>query len=118
MLVAMRGRVHQVVTAVSALDIVSGKQETVSSQADVTMRMYSNEEIDAYIETGDPFDKAGGYAIQNTTFAPVAQWEGSYTAIMGLPLEVLSDLLGDFGVEVDAERMEAALRDAETKGGH
>lgn len=117
MLAALRGRVHQVVTAVSLLEIESGRQETRVSHADVRMRLYSNKEIETYIETGDPFDKAGGYAIQNTTFAPVEGWTGSYTAIMGLPLEEVGPLLADFGITVGAERLRMTLLDAERKGG-
>jgi len=117
MLAAMRGRTHQVVTALCALEIESGQEETRISTADVTMRLYSNEEIEAYIESGDPFDKAGGYAIQNTTFAPVEGWSGSYTSIMGLPLEEVAPLLAHFGVEIAPERLQQTLRDAERKGG-
>jgi predicted house-cleaning NTP pyrophosphatase (Maf/HAM1 superfamily) len=99
------------------LEIGSGHEETRTSAADVKMRLYSNEEIDAYIESGDPFDKAGGYAIQNTSFAPVEGWNGSYTAIMGLPLEDVAVLLGAFGIEVDSERLLQTVREAVRRGG-
>lgn len=115
MLMAMRGRTHQVVTALYALDIASGRSETRTSVADVEMRMYTNEELDAYIETGDPFDKAGGYAIQNKTFAPVQGWTGSYTAIMGLPIEEVVPLLASFGIHVDPERAQHTLHAAEQR---
>jgi septum formation protein len=117
MLATMRGRTHQVVTAICMLEIGSGHEETRTSAADVKMRLYSNEEIDAYIESGDPFDKAGGYAIQNTSFAPVEGWKGSYTAIMGLPLEDVAVLLGAFGIEVDSERLLQTVREAVRRGG-
>jgi septum formation protein len=117
MLAAMRGRTHQVVTAVCVLEIGSGQEETRSSIADVKMRIYTNDEIERYINSGDPFDKAGGYAIQNTEFAPVEGWAGSYTAIMGLPLEDVAPMLAHFGVEIAPQRLDQALRDAEGKGG-
>jgi septum formation protein len=60
----------------------------------VTMRDYSDAEIDAYIATGDPFDKAGSYAIQHETFRPVARIDGSYSNVVGLPLETLKMMLG------------------------
>ena len=50
------------------------------------MRDYSDAEIDAYIASGDPFDKAGAYAIQNKAFRPVARIEGSYSNVVGLPV--------------------------------
>jgi septum formation protein len=66
--------------------------------AAVTMRDYSDEEIDAYIATGDPFDKAGGYAIQHPTFRPVAALQGCYLGVMGLSLCDLILLLREMGV--------------------
>ena len=53
---------------------------------DVPMRDYSDEEIHAYIQTGDPFDKAGAYAIQHASFQPVINLAGCYTSVMGLPM--------------------------------
>ena len=61
------------------------------------MRDYSDTEIEAYIATGDPFDKAGSYAIQHPEFNPVATIEGSYTNVVGLPLETLRDMLAAIG---------------------
>jgi predicted house-cleaning NTP pyrophosphatase (Maf/HAM1 superfamily) len=50
------------------------------------MRDYSDEEIDAYVQTGDPLDKAGAYAIQHPAFRPVADMSGCYANVMGLPM--------------------------------
>jgi predicted house-cleaning NTP pyrophosphatase (Maf/HAM1 superfamily) len=50
------------------------------------MRDYSDEEIHAYVATGDPLDKAGAYAIQHPGFQPVARMEGCYASVMGLPV--------------------------------
>ncbi len=71
------------------------------------MRHYADEEIAAYIATGDPLDKAGAYAIQHPTFAPVARWEGCYAGIMGLPLGVAADLLGRAGMPLPIGPLEA-----------
>ncbi len=64
------------------------------------MRDYSDGEIEDYIATGDPFDKAGGYAIQHPTFAPVARIEGCLSGVIGLPLGVLRRLLTAHGLVV------------------
>jgi len=63
---------------------------------EVPMRNYSDEEIMVYITSGDPFDKAGGYAIQNAEFAPVQNLQGCYANVMGLPLCHLSCLMSTF----------------------
>jgi predicted house-cleaning NTP pyrophosphatase (Maf/HAM1 superfamily) len=61
------------------------------------MRAYTDAEIEAYIASGDPFDKAGGYAIQHPGFHPVERIEGSYSNVVGLPVETLRDLLAALG---------------------
>jgi MAF protein len=101
MLRSLRGRVHQVCTAVSVA--YNGQLATRLSESDVLMRTYSDAEIAAYIASGDPLDKAGAYAIQHPLFAPVAGWEGCYTAIMGLPLGLAADLLREAGIVVPAD---------------
>jgi len=84
MLRRLCGRTHEVQ---SAIVICQGEREIVdlvSSQ--VTMRDYSDDEIEAYIATGDPFDKAGGYAAQHATFQPIAQIRGCPLNVVGLAL--------------------------------
>ena len=84
MLRRLRGRTHQVQ---SAIVIRQGEHEIadlVSSQ--VTMRNYTDDEIEAYIATGDPFDKAGSYAAQHATFQPIAQIRGCPLNVVGLAL--------------------------------
>ncbi len=99
MLRQLRDRTHQVYTAISLLDTATGRALTDVSLTDVTMRAYSDAAMDAYIASGDPFDKAGGYAIQNTAFHPVAVLRGCYPNVMGLPLCLLAAMLRDFSVE-------------------
>ena len=64
------------------------------SATDVKMRAYSDAEIEAYVETGDPLDKAGAYGIQDPQFAPVEAWDGCYSAVMGLPMGLAAEMLG------------------------
>jgi len=97
MLRHLRKRAHQVVTAftvhqsVGRPRVITGHGRTV-----VRMRDFSDAEIEAYIASGDPFDKAGGYAIQNEAFHPVARIEGSYSNVVGLPLDELREVLKSF----------------------
>jgi hypothetical protein len=67
------------------------------------MREYSDEEIDVYVQSGDPLDKAGAYAIQHAHFHPVENMTGCYASVMGLPLCRLTHLLEGFDVFSQAE---------------
>jgi septum formation protein len=96
MLSALRDRVHVVYTAVCVMR--DGRAETRVSATDVTMRAYTDAEIEAYVETGDPLDKAGAYGIQDPRFAPVASWDGCYSAVMGLPMGLAAEMLRAAGV--------------------
>lgn len=100
MLTALCGRVHQVITAVSIFECQSQCLLTRVNTTDVLMRRYSASEIAAYIASGDPYDKAGGYAIQHKEFAPVASIDGCISSVIGLPLGDLTTLLQQFGVEL------------------
>lgn len=84
MLKQLRGRIHQVYTAIAILH--GEKRVTDLSIIDVPMRNYSDAEIEAYIQTGDPMDKAGAYAIQHPEFKPVSVLEGCRAGVMGLPM--------------------------------
>lgn len=84
MLKQLRGRVHQVYTAIAILQ--NGKMVTDLSIIDVPMRAYSDAEIESYIQSGDPMDKAGAYAIQHPEFQPVSFLEGCRAGVMGLPM--------------------------------
>lgn len=84
MLRRLRGRVHQVQ---SCLVIQRGDERVIDIiNSDVLMRNYSDEEIAAYIATGDPFDKAGSYAVQHPQFKPVAEIRGCPLNVIGLAL--------------------------------
>ena len=98
MLRHLRGRAHEVVTAFT-LRQSANRPRTITRHGRTTvyMRDYSEAEIDAYIASGDPFDKAGGYAIQNAAFHPVARIDGSYSNVVGLPLESVKSALIQIG---------------------
>ncbi len=86
MLQRLRGHTHQVYSGIALLrpsDKLLLKDLCVT---DVRMRDYSDEEILAYVQTGDPLDKAGAYAIQHPQFHPVASLDSCYASVMGLPV--------------------------------
>ncbi|MFS2122510.1 Maf family protein [Pseudomonas sp. Pseusp97] len=96
MLQALSGREHEVLTAVAVADRERCEARVVSSR--VTFREVSVEEAERYWETGEPQDKAGGYAIQGLAAVFVSRVEGSYSAVVGLPLCETSALLADFSI--------------------
>lgn len=99
MLRRLRGRSHFVHTGI-ALCHTDGRTVTDVASVAVPMRDYSDEEIESYIATGDPMDKAGAYAIQSRSFAPVARMTDCFAGVMGLPLCHLTRALRAFGVVV------------------
>lgn len=103
MLEDLRGREHQVVTGVAAVDASGGRVRTGTQVSAVTMRHYSDEEIAAYVASGEPIDKAGAYAVQDAFFRPAARLEGCYTNVMGLPLCLLVELLARLGYPLEAK---------------
>jgi MAF protein len=86
MLRRLRGHTHQVYTGIALLRMSDEFLLKDLCVTDVPMRNYSDEEISAYVATGDPLDKAGAYAIQHPQFQPVANLEGCYASVMGLPM--------------------------------
>lgn len=107
MLRALRAREHSVYTALSVIDGGQQRQHSDRCLTRVWMRDYTDAEIDAYIASGDPFDKAGAYAIQHPTFQPVARLQGCYSCVVGLPVCRAAELLAQFGLLPSAaERLE------------
>jgi septum formation protein len=98
MLAALSGTRHRVLTAV-ALQLES-RVELALSESFVTFEALDPARIEAYVGSGEPFDKAGAYAIQGRAGAFVSRLEGSYTGVMGLPLCETARLLRLFGVVV------------------
>ena len=101
----LRGRTHDVVTAVSILH--QSKNVDAVETARVTIRDFTDTELDAYLATGDPLDKAGAYAIQGAGRDLVASLDGDYLAVVGLPLRAVAQGLAKLGcpVTVDVNRL-------------
>ncbi|HEY3655955.1 MAG TPA: nucleoside triphosphate pyrophosphatase [Steroidobacteraceae bacterium] len=96
LLCELSGRTHEVLTAI-ALATAAGVQSRLS-RSEVTFRAISRSEAREYWETGEPHDKAGGYAIQGRAAVFIADLRGSYSGVMGLPLYETAELLGLAGV--------------------
>lgn len=88
MLLDLRGKDHRVVTAITLRNPATGQVIEEACETVVPMRAYGAEEAQAYVASGEPFDKAGGYAIQDPNFQPVdlVRLEGCYANVVGLPL--------------------------------
>lgn len=100
MLLLLRDRDHEVHSAISVLNMATGQAETIVNTTHVWMRNYSDTEIAIYVDSGDPLDKAGAYAIQHPSFDPAETISGCLSGVMGLPLGNLRDLLANSGVEL------------------
>lgn len=96
MLKSLSGETHQVFTAVAVVN--AQKNLCLLSRSKVTFRQLSEAEIEAYWNTGEPKDKAGGYGVQGLGAIFVRKIEGSFSGIMGLPLFETAELLKEFGV--------------------
>jgi septum formation protein len=95
----LSGRSHLVVTALALVEAGGGRTVTGREVTEVCVRPLMAEEIDAYVGTDEPLDKAGGYAIQGAGGAFVEGIKGSFTNVVGLPLGRLRALLLRFGID-------------------
>jgi septum formation protein len=101
MLRRLSGRAHEVYSAVA----LAGKREALAVNCSkVWFATLGDSEIDAYWRSGEPRDKAGGYAIQGLAAAFIERLDGSYSGVMGLPLYETARLLQDFGIQVLGQR--------------
>jgi len=96
MLMALSGREHEVLTAIAILD--EGRCETRVVRSSVRFRNISKQEASLYWASGEPRDKAGGYAVQGLAAVFVSGLNGSYSAVVGLPVCETAELLGHFGI--------------------
>ena len=97
MLRRLSGRVHEVITAVA---VVHGERvHTAVSRSEVTFKTLSEREIGAYVQSGEPADKAGGYAIQGLGSGFVSALAGSFTGVVGLPMFELRTLLNNEDID-------------------
>ena len=101
----LRGRTHDVVTAISILH--QGKTVDAVETAKVRMRDFTDTELDAYLATGDSLDKAGAYSIQGAGRELVLSLDGDYLAVVGLPLKAVAEGLAKVScpVVVDVDRL-------------
>jgi len=114
MLRRLSGRTHQVWSGVALVEAASPRRparELVAvARTDVRFRPLSDEEIDDYVASGDPFDKAGAYAVQGGAAGFVVELDGELSNVVGLPLATLVALLGEFGIEVTVAGAELSRR--------
>ena len=103
MLRSLRGREHMVATGVA---LVSDHPDTIVSATSATrvlMRDYGDDEIAAYVATGDPLDKAGAYSIQHPGFSPVQRFIGCHLGVIGLPVCLVAALLGHWPLDTETD---------------
>lgn len=96
-LAKLQNREHEVYSSVCLFNISSGEIETRHSVTRVHMRHLSDSELSAYVATGEPMDKAGSYAIQGLGSTFVTHIEGDYFTVVGLPLQLLDEMLRNWG---------------------
>ena len=94
----LSGRRHRVVTADTLLEKPSGRERETVEVSEVEIRVLSEEQIRAYVATGEAMGKAGAYAIQERGDRFVKRIDGSYTNVVGLPIERVTPMLAEFGV--------------------
>src|SRR3990170_5162145 len=98
MLNILNGRDHDVITGFTIMDSREGQSVSRSVVTKVYFRKMTIREIEAYVRTGDPLDKAGAYAIQGIGAAILKKIEGDYNNVVGLPINALMKALRKFGV--------------------
>lgn len=100
MLTRLQGRTHAVYSGVAVVDAATGKHRVAYNRTEVKMRALTSLEIDRYVATGEPLDKAGAYAIQGRGALLIEAICGDYFTVVGLPLFLLATLLSAFGVHL------------------
>lgn len=103
MLRRLRGRPHAIHTGVALRRLADGVDEAEVETVRVWMRPFTEEELDAYLRTGESLDKAGAYSIQGGGAALIARIEGDYPAAVGLPIRRLAAMLQRCGVVVPVD---------------
>lgn len=86
---------HDIISGVCIMDMPSKKKLLRTDRTCITMKYMSEEEIEIYIKSGEPMDKAGAYAVQGRGRKFIEKMEGSYTNAVGLPLELLKEMIND-----------------------
>jgi len=99
MLAAIAGKTHMVYTGVTLQNAAAGFHETRVAESEVRILPLTEREIDWYIATGEPFDKAGAYAVQGIAAMFIDSVHGSFTNVVGLPLALLYQMLRKAGID-------------------
>ncbi len=100
MLTMLQGKEHSVFTGVAVIDVASGRNQVFSEETRVLFRNLSSAEIQAYVATREPLDKAGAYGIQGKGALLVEKINGCYFNVVGLPISRLATTLVDFGISI------------------
>lgn len=100
MLVALSGKTHSVITGFTVLDTADDRIVSKSVETRIHVKRLTPEEVDAYVASREPLDKAGAYGIQGLGAVLVDRIEGDYFNVMGLPLNALTESLKEFGINV------------------
>jgi septum formation protein len=100
MLSSLQGRNHVVFSGIAVIDAATGNYLVGHRSTKVHMRSLTAAEIEAYVQTGEPMDKAGSYAIQGIGSTIVDRIDGDYFTVVGLPMELLASMLASFGIHV------------------
>jgi septum formation protein len=100
MLQKLNGKSHSVITGFSVIDTAKNKTLSRSVETIVFLKKLTQSEIDTYVKSKEPLDKAGGYAIQGLGAVIVDRIEGDYLNVVGLPLSALTEALKEFGIHI------------------
>ncbi|MDP2605071.1 MAG: Maf family protein [Deltaproteobacteria bacterium] len=106
---ALAGKTHRIFTSVALLDGTGGPGLRIVEEVSVTMRAFTDAEIERYLSFNESLDKAGAYSIQGEGRALIEAIEGDYLAAVGLPLKPIAEYLGSRGISfpLNVEKLDA-----------
>lgn len=110
MMKTFSGKTHTVYTAVVMMDGESGDRRTEIVSSHVTFFTLTDDEIERYISTSEPYDKAGGYALQGYAKKFVREVKGSAMNVVGFPVLTVRDMLEEFGIEIEVDIEESVFQ--------
>lgn len=100
MIKQLQGRSHEVYTGLAVIDAATDKAVITHQATAVRFKSLTMEQIERYVDTGEPYDKAGAYAVQGKASVFIDSIRGCYFNVVGLPVAKLADVLKVFGVEI------------------